>query len=482
MGRRGIRSERVGHRVLWSALFLAVWCLAQGSASGPRPVYVAEITGMIDLGLGPFTERVLQEAEAEGAPLVVFEIDTLGGRVDAAITIRDHLLGSRVPTVAFVRPRAISAGALIALAAERIAMKPGGTLGAATPVQLGAEGASPVDEKAVSYVRKEFRATADARKRPGPIAEAMVDPDVVVPGLSAKGKLLTLTTSEALAHGVADLEATDLQELLEKLELDRAPRRRAEVNWAERVLRFLTQPVVASLLLTIGFLGLLIELQTPGVGLPGVLGVLCLVAFFGGHAIVKLVGWEQVLLVVLGLALLALEIFVLPGFGVAGVLGLVALGAGLTTSLLGAGATPEAILLAVARVAISATLALLGAWIALRFLPRVPGGRKLILSTTVGEASGTEEAEPLSFVGARGTSITPLRPAGIALLAGERVDVVSQGEFIAPGEPIEVVTHEGHRVVVRRAPSPSDGTSSKGEPGTGAPSDETPDAPSDGNA
>src|SRR5690606_36631548 len=118
---------------------------------------------------------------------------------------------------------AISAGALIALAAERIAMKPGGTLGAATPVQLGAEGASPVDEKAVSYVRKEFRATADARKRPGPIAEAMVDPDVVVPGLSAKGKLLTLTTSEALAHGVADLEATDLQELLEKLELDRAP-------------------------------------------------------------------------------------------------------------------------------------------------------------------------------------------------------------------------------------------------------------------
>src|SRR5690606_32367226 len=116
--------------------------------------------------------------------------------------------------------------------------------------------------------------------------------------------------------------------------------------WAERVLRFLTQPVVASLLLTIGFLGLLIELQTPGVGLPGVLGVLCLVAFFGGHAIVKLVGWEQVLLVVLGLALLALEIFVLPGFGVAGVLGLVALGAGLTTSLLGAGATPEAILLA----------------------------------------------------------------------------------------------------------------------------------------
>lgn len=404
---------------------------------------------MIDMGLGPFVERVLGEAEAEGAALVVFEINTFGGRVDAAVAIRDHLLHSKVPTVAFVNPRAISAGALISLAAERIAMAPGGTIGAATPVQMGAEGTTPVDEKTVSYVRKEFRSTADARNRPGALAEAMVDADVEVPGVVEKGKLLTLTTSDALTHGLADVEAASVEDLLGKLELAGAPLRRANLNWAERVLRFLTQPAVASLLMTLGLLGLLIELRTPGLGIPGLVGVVCLAAFFGGHAIVRLVGWEQILLILTGAVLLAVELFLIPGFGLAGVLGIVALAAGLATSLIGSGASVNAIVVALTRVAFSATAAFLVALVALRFLPRLPGGRKLVLSTAVGEAGATPAAEEISLVGRSGTSLTPLRPSGIARIDGRRVDVVSQGEFIASGEPIEVVVHEGYRVVVR---------------------------------
>lgn len=444
----------VGRLCFFAGFLLSAWSGAQRRAdvlppSAPAPVYLAEIEGMIDLGLGPFVERVLSEAESEGAALVVLEIDTFGGRVDAAVAIRDHLLQSKVPTVAFVNPRAISAGALISLAAERIAMAPGGTLGAATPVQMSAEGTTPVDEKTVSYVRKEFRATADARNRPGALAEAMVDPDVEVPGVIDKGKLLTLTTTEALANRFADLEAANLDDLLQKLELSGAPVRRARLNWAERVLRFLTQPTVASLLMTLGLLGLLIELRTPGVGIPGLVGVVCLAAFFGGHAIVELVGWEQVLLILVGVVLLAVELFLIPGFGLAGVLGILALAAGLGTSLIGAGASVNAIVVALTRVAFSATAAFLAALFALRFLPRLPGGRKLVLATAVGEAGGTPAAEEISLVGRSGTSLTPLRPSGTAEIDGLRVDVVTQGDFIASGEPIEVVAHEGYRVVVR---------------------------------
>ena len=167
----------------------------------PPVVYVAPIEGIIDLGLAPYVQRVLNEAADAGAAAVIFEINTFGGRVDAAIVIRDTLLKAKVKTVAFVNKRAISAGALISLAAEKIVMADGGTIGAATPVQMGQPGASaqPVEEKTVSYVRKEFSATAETRKRPPLIAEAMVDADVEIPGLIEKGKLLTLTTDEALS-------------------------------------------------------------------------------------------------------------------------------------------------------------------------------------------------------------------------------------------------------------------------------------------
>lgn len=447
-------------RRTWAVIFAAYVLIAgvpsgaradaAGPAQGAPLVLVASIDGMIDLGQGPYIERVLQLASTEKAALVVVEVNTFGGRVDAAVAVRDHLLRSSVPTVAFVNPRAISAGALISLAAEKIVMAPGGTIGAATPVQMGAPGEAPkpTDEKSVSYVRKEFRSTADARGRPGLIAEAMVDGDVEIEGLIDKGKLLTLTTEDALIHGIADDEASDLPDLLSKLGVAGAQVRHVDENWAEEVLRFITHPAVASLLMTLGMLGLLLELRTPGFGIPGIVGILCLAAFFWGHWIVQLVGWEQLLLVVVGLALLALEVFVLPGFGLAGVAGIVAIGAGLATSLFGSGATLRVIALALSHVTISSALAVVGSLILLRFLPTLPGGRKLVLTTDLGDEERSAAAS--SLVGQVGVTFTALRPAGIASIAGRRVDVVSEGEFIDRERSIVVVRDEGSRVVVQK--------------------------------
>jgi membrane-bound serine protease (ClpP class) len=421
-----------------------------------RPVvYVVPIAGMIDLGLAPFVQRVLDEAVGAGAAAVILEINTFGGRVDAAVLIRDALLQARVRTVAFVNKRAISAGALISLAAETIAMAEGGTMGAATPVAMGQPGApaQPVAEKTVSYMRKEFRATAEARKRPPLLAEAMVDADVEIPHVIEKGKLLTLTTEEALQHKVADVRAESVDAVLTFLELSDADVRRASPTWAETLVRFLTHPVVSSLLLTIGILGLIVELRTPGLGVPGVLGVTSLALFFWGHWLVQLAGWEELLLVGIGFVLLAFEVFVTPGFGVLGALGLMTLLGGLGLSLVGAGATWEVILLAAGRVVLALLLALAAALAILRLLPRLPFGRRLVLETEMAADAGYASApeHDRHWLGKHGTAATPLRPAGLAHIDDERVDVVSEGEFINAGEPLEVIRVDGNRIVVRRS-------------------------------
>jgi membrane-bound serine protease (ClpP class) len=418
-------------------------------------VYVAPLEGIIDLGLAPFVERVLAEATEAKADAVVLEVNTFGGRVDAAVLIRDALLRAPLRTVAFVNKRAISAGALISLAAEKIAMADGGTLGAATPVQMGAPGnaATPVEEKSVSYMRKEFRSTAESRKRPPLVAEAMVDADVVIPGVIDKGKLLTLTTTEALNLGVADVRADSLEAVLEYLNLSAAEVRRPTVNWAEQLVRFFTHPVLGSVLMTIGILGIIVELRTPGFGVPGAIGIASLGLFFWGHWLVRLAGWEEMLLVALGIVLLALELFVIPGFGITGILGILGLLGGLALSLVGAGATPSLVLFALGRVSLSLLIAIGVSLALLRFLPRLSYGRRLVLDTGLAALAGYASAPEtdLKWIGKRGTALTPLRPAGIADLERERVDVVSQGEYIEADAPIEVVRVDGNRIVVRRA-------------------------------
>jgi membrane-bound serine protease (ClpP class) len=432
---------------------------AQTAVAAPV-VYVAPIQGMIDLGLGPFVQRVLDEAAGAGAAAVVLQIDTFGGRVDAAVQIRDSLLRSPLRTVAFVDKRAISAGALISLAATTIAMAEGATIGAATPVMAGAPGAvaQPVAEKTVSYMRKEFRATAEHRKRPPLMAEAMVDADVEIPKVIAKGKLLTLTTDEALKHKVADLRAADLTALLAALDLAGAEVRRATETWAERLVRFLTHPVVSSLLMSLGLLGILIEIRTPGFGVPGTVGIASLALFFWGHYLVRLAGWEVLLLLGLGMALLGLELFVLPGFGVAGVLGIGAILGGLTVTLVGSGATYEAIMWALFRVVGSTLAALAIGLVAFRFLPRLPVGRRLVLEADLATREGfasPPEADR-GWLGKRGTAATTLRPAGIARIEGARVDVVTDGEYVEAGEPVEVIRVDGNRIVVQRASAPEE--------------------------
>jgi membrane-bound serine protease (ClpP class) len=439
-----------------AAWMLLLTGLATGglpSAQPSRPlVYVVPLEGVIDLGLAPFLARTIRDAEEAGAAAVVLDINTLGGRVDAAIVMRDALLQAHIRTIAFVNPRAISAGALLALASETIVMTSGGTMGAAMPVLGGGSAPQAADEKSVSYLRKEFAATAERRGRPVAFAEAMVDVDVEIPGVVAKGKLLTLTTSEAIGHRVVEFKADTLEAALDAVGLGSADVRRTSQTWAETLVRFLTNPILASVLMTVGLLGLLVEIRTPGFGFPGVVGLLSFAVLFWGHWIVQLAGWEELLLVAAGTLLIGTEVFVIPGFGVPGLAGIVALVAGLGMTLVGAGATTSMVIGALGRVAISVLLALGGGLVLLRVLPHLPYGRRFVLNENMNADLGyaTAPDSDRTWLGRTGTAVSPLRPAGIAEIAGTRLDVVSDGGFIEALAIIEVTRVDGNRIVVRQ--------------------------------
>ncbi len=418
--------------------------------SQDAPVLLLEVSGTIDLGLAPYTQRVLQEAADLQAAAVILHINTPGGRVDAAIRMRDALLDAKVDTIAFIDKEAYSAGALIALACRKIYMTGGAVIGAATPVNQRGQ---KVGEKYVSAIRKLFRATAEHNGRPPQVAEAMVDEDVAIPDLIEKGKLLTLTTQEALQWKVADGQIETLEALLTHLDLALAPRLRIRANWAESLVRLLTQPSISAFLLIIGLLGLWGEILSPGFGVGGVIGVVCLGLVFGSHYLVGLAGWEEALLMAAGLILLVLEILVIPGFGVAGILGIVALGAGLYLSFLGSYPSPSDIWRVSLTLMTVLILVIVGAVAMLMLLPVTPLWSRLSLKTRLEKppvpSSSFEPSPAASWLGASGITVTPLATSGTGLFEGNRLDIVSEGAYIPAHTPVTIIQVEGNRLVVR---------------------------------
>jgi len=200
-----------------------------------KRVYYTLLKGTINKRLASDFEGVLKEAERTNAEAIILEIDTFGGRLDSAVKIKDKLIDTKIDTIVFINKKAISAGALISLATRHIVMAPGSTIGAATPIRLTYWEEKPASEKVISYFRKEMKSTAEANNHPGDIAEAMVDPDVKIEGVVEKGKLLTLTTKEALRLKVAEHEAKDLEELLSKFHLQVIGIEKRPIPWTEKV-------------------------------------------------------------------------------------------------------------------------------------------------------------------------------------------------------------------------------------------------------
>lgn len=419
-----------------SLLAILTLCSMSGAAGAEAPVYVLSLGGPIDLGLSAYVSRGVAQAVEEAAAVVV-EIDTWGGRVDAAIQIRDCLVSAKIPVFTYVTSRAWSAGALIALAGSKMAMASGSSIGAAEP--------RPSDAKTVSALRGEFEATAERFGRDPMVAAAMVDARVEIPGVVAKGELLTLRAGEAHHLGIADLIVPTNEALVEELLGEAHPVVAVPMNWGEKAARVLTDPSMGGVLLAVAALGFLIEVLTPGWGLPGLISLAAVAVFFGGRLVVGLVGWEVVLLFLVGLVLLLLEALVIPGFGVAGVAGIISV----LTSLFLSFPDPQ---LALQAIAVAGVLTIVAGWVLLRRMAK--SDRGLWSRVVLGTRQATEEgyvagSEHQGLLGSEGITRSVLRPSGIIEIEGRRLDAVSEGAWITEGRRVQVVSVQGSRIVVR---------------------------------
>lgn len=438
----------------WSSLTLALLLTAWLATVAQAPtVYRVGVSGVVEMGLAPYVSRSLREAQAAGAVAAFLDIDTPGGRIDAAERIADAVRNAGIPVYAYVNPRALSAGALIAMSTNGIYMRPGAVIGAATPVDGQGVKAS---EKMVSAMRAEFRAVAEQRGLDPKLAEAMVDENMEIPGLVGKGQLLTLSTGEAVRLRFAKGEVSDDQALLKAIGYPDAQVVTTEPNWAEGLVRFLTNPLVAPLLLSLGILGLVFEIKTGAFGLGGIVSLTALGLFFGSSLILGLAGWEEILLLGLGVIALAVEIFILPGFGVAGILGILAIIGSMVLAMMGAAPTTGDIAqaLAVLGASLFITAAVIYAWF--RHLPSSGRFRGLLLQGSVQRSEGFVSAPSRGdLIGLDGVALTDLRPSGTARVGEERLDVVTEGGFIAEGSRVRIVQSDGYRHVVRPVASES---------------------------
>lgn len=428
---------------VWRFAFLlciSIFVLAPFASAKEKIVYIVPIESTVEKGLVSFLERALNTAEENGADLVIFKVNTPGGVVDSAGEISKLLTDTPVKTVAYVDNRALSAGAYISLSADEIYMVPSATIGSAAVIDSAGNAA---DKKAQSYWLAAMATAAEQNGRDPLYAKAMADENINLPEYGAeKGKLLTFTAQEAKKAGYSEGTVSNQTELYQKLGIDHADIRSIEESFPEKLARFLTNPFIIPLLLSIAGIGIVIELFSPGLIFPGLTGVLALVLFFYGHLVAGITGYEAPALFLIGVVLIILEFFI-PG-GIAGMLGFAAIIGSLFLASGNAVHMAVSLLIAVI-IAISVSILLVKV-----FGKKMNFFKKIILT----DATNTEQGYVSSpnrteLLGIEGKALTDLRPSGTMLINEDRVDVVTEGSFILKGTSVRVIKVEGSRIVVR---------------------------------
>jgi membrane-bound serine protease (ClpP class) len=477
--------------------FLATPCAAApaadsaataGHASGKR-IWVIPVSGTVEPGMAVFLGRAVRTALADKDAVAVLEMDTFGGQLEAAFQIVDTLLQfppDRV--VAYVKNKAISAGALIALACGSLYMKHNTTIGDCAPIMMGEEGPKMLGEKIQSPLRAKFRSLARRGGFPQALAEAMVSDNIIVYRLSTpdstfcidsiayaelkpqqlkpithketvvkRGELLTMDDAEALDLGFSRGTLGSVEDLAAKLGVPVGNVQRVEQNWSETFVRFLT--TIAPILMLLGFAGIYMEIKTPGSLWPGIAGGLCLALAFLGQYMVGLANYTELLLLVVGAALIMVEIFVLPGTGLFAIAGVGFIAVGMVLSMQGfvlprpdmpwqqhevVGNIFEVLGLAVGALVISVAVV---RYVLPHLGPAVDG--PYLKATMVQSHVDSDSARTLA-VGDSGVAEKPLRPAGMVRFGGEVLDAQTEGDFIEGGAQVVVVRVEGNHIFVAR--------------------------------
>lgn len=419
-----------------------------------KKVYYFKIFDEINPATWRTTQQALREASEVGADLILLHLNTYGGRVDNADSIRTALLYSKIPVWVFIDNNAASAGALISIACNKIFMRKGANIGAATVVNQNAEA---MPDKYQSYMRSIMRSTAEARGRNPHIAEAMVDPDVYIDEIIDSGKVLTFTSTEAIKYGFCDGTAESVSELLENNGLKNVEVVRQELTATDRIINFFLNPFISGLLIMLIIGGIYFELQTPGVGFPLIAAVIGAVLYFVPYYLQGLAEHWEILVFIIGLVLLALEIFVIPGFGVAGILGIIFVVVGLGFSMIqndgvnvpGGDYGPMAKALGLSSFALFAGL-IASFFLGKRLITKSVFGHSLALNETVSSEEGYigTDSSLNRLVGRTAVAHTILRPSGKVEIDEMMFEAVARTGYIEAGEEVKVIGFENNQLIV----------------------------------
>jgi len=419
-------------------------------------VYVFEIKEEIAPPAFHKTQKAFREADSLKADIILLHMNTYGGLVDAADSIRTKILNSKIPVYVFIDNNAASAGALISIACDKIFMRKGANIGAATVVNQNGE---VVPDKFQSYMRSTMRSTAEAKGRNPEIAEAMVDPSVYIEGIIDSGKVLTFTTSEAITHGFCDGEAETINDVFRLAGIKKYEIIEQKLTATDKIIGFLTNPMISGLLIMIIIGGIYFELQTPGIGFPLAASVIAALLYFAPHYIEGLAEHWEILLFIVGVFLVGVEIFAFPGFGVTGIAGIILIVSSLALSMIGNvgfnfdGIGMDKFASSFFIVIIASFLSLIASYYIGKRVFTVNRFGELALETVQAKESGFTSADVAlnTLIGKEGVVVKMLRPSGTIEIDGEMYDAVALTSYMDKGEKVVVVKHENMQLVVRKA-------------------------------
>ena len=434
-------------------MLLVIAILSTVSLLAQQKIMVMEIKDVIDPRMHRYVDLALGEAERSDTDVVIIEMDTYGGVLTDAKEIVDRIMHFKKPVWVFINTDAASAGALIAIACDSIYMAPGASIGAATVVD--AEGQKAPD-KYQSYMRSIMRSTAEENGRNPLIAEGMVDEDLVIEGIKKAGEIITFSTSEALQHGFCDAKVESIEEILERNNIQDYTIKKFELGFTERIISIVLNPVISSILILLIVAGIYFEMQTPGLGFAGLAALVALILYLVPYYLNGLAANWEIIAFFIGLALIAVEVFVLPGFGIAGISGLAITVGSLFLIMVNNNAFDfEFVAMNDLLYALAAALCgTLGGMVLL-----VVGGSKLTetrffkkvaLMDTQNRSEGYVSFQlSESLLGRRGTAETVLRPSGKVMIDGRMYDAYTRGDYIQKGQTIEVISEEGSSLKVK---------------------------------
>lgn len=402
------------------------------------------------------TKKALREASEMNADIILIHMNTYGGMVETADSIRTAILRSRIPVWVFIDNNAASAGALISIACDSIYMRSGANIGAATVVdQTGAA----MPDKYQSYMRSTMRSTAEATGRDPDIAQGMVDPRIYIEGITDTGQVITFTASEAIRYKFCNAEADNIREIQKITGTENYKIVEQKLTATDRIIGFLTKPMISGLLIMLIIGGIYFELQTPGIGFPLAAAAFAAILYFAPLYIEGLAANWEILIFIIGVILLLVELFAIPGFGVAGISGIILIVTGLTLSMIDnigfdfKGVPMYGVIEAFFIVIIASFFALLGSFFLSRKLfggHTMFGDLALLSTQQTSEGYVSSDAHYTEMKGMTGTAFTMLRPAGKVEIGNQIFDAVAESGYINKGETIKVVKYENAQLIVRK--------------------------------